>query len=257
MKKNILLLPFLSIALLTNCGRKAAPLEFSVNDSSNQPLDPTVEVKFPQIKSEILGPYCLSCHSSVGTEINLKKWIVPGKPDNSIFFTSVENGSMPLNQKPLNTRSLELIRIYITQMVQTGGTTTGGTTTGGTTTGGTTTGGTTTGGTTTGGTTTGGTTTGGTTTGGTTTGGTTTGGTTTGGISYAEIKSTVLTPYRCLNCHSVGTETSLAKWMSKSSPSSSKFYTTMKDGSMPQGGPRASAEIQVFVLQYIKDWAKR
>ncbi len=215
MKKNKLLLALLSMTLLTNCGKKTSSLDFKVNDSSNQNLNPDQEVTFAQIKSEILAPHCLSCHSSVGTEANLKKWITPGKPDNSSFFTTVENGSMPKNQSPLNTRSLELIRNYITQMAPVVVPPPGGTTTGGTT-----------------------------------------GGTTTG-ISYEEIKSAVLTPYRCLNCHSVGTEASLAKWMNKSSPASSKFYTTIKSGSMPTSGSKVPADLQAVVLQYIKDFANR
>jgi hypothetical protein len=144
----------------------------------------------------------------VGTEANLKQWINPGNPDLSLFFTTVESGSMPQNQKPLGTLSLELIRNYITQMASTTVTppTTGGTTT---------------------------------------------------GISYAEIKSAVLTPYRCVNCHNVGSEASLAKWMNKSSPSSSSFYTTIRNGSMPQGGSSVPSNLQAMVLQYITDFANR
>jgi mono/diheme cytochrome c family protein len=208
MKKNKLLLAILSMILLTNCGKNSSSPEFSVNDTSNLSLDPNVKVTFFQIKSEILAPNCLSCHSSAGTETNLKKWIVPGKPDSSSFFTSVENGSMPKNQRPLDTRALELIRNYISQMAPTVPTppAPSGTNT---------------------------------------------------GITYAQIKAAVLSPYRCLNCHGVGTEASLARWMNKSSPASSSFYTTIKNGSMPQGGSRVPTAAQAYVLQYIKDFAKR
>ena len=212
MKKYNILFALMSMILLTHCGNKTSSLDFKVNDSSNLALNPNDKVAFSQIKSEILTPYCLSCHSSVGTEANLKKWITPGSPDSSLFFTTVESGSMPQNQKPLSTLSLELIRNYITQMAPT--------------------------------------------TGGTTTGGTTTGGTTTG-ISYAEIKSAVLTPYRCVNCHSVGSEASLAKWMNKTTPSRSSFYTTIRSGSMPQGGSSVPTNLQAMVLQYITDFANR
>ena len=213
MKKYNILFALMSMILLTHCGNKTSSLDFKVNDSSNLALNPNDKVAFSQIKSEILTPYCLSCHSSVGTEANLKKWITPGNPDSSLFFTTVESGSMPQNQKPLSSLSLELIRNYITQMAPATVTppTTGGTTTGGTTT----------------------------------------------GISYAEIKSAVLTPYRCVNCHSVGSEASLAKWMNKSSPSSSSFYTTIRNGSMPQGGSSVPTNLQAMVLQYITDFANR
>jgi hypothetical protein len=207
MKKYNLLFALMSMILLTHCGNKTSSLNFKVNDSSNLALTPNEKVAFSQIKSQILTPYCLSCHSSVGTEANLKKWISPGNPDSSLFFTTVENGSMPKNQKPLSTLSLELIRNYITQMAPTTVTPpTGGATT---------------------------------------------------GISYAVIKSAVLTPYRCLNCHSVGSEASLAKWMNKTSPSRSSFYTTIKNGSMPQGGSSVPTNLQAMVLQYITDFANR
>lgn len=213
MKKYNLLFALMSMILLTHCGKKTSSLNFKVNDSSNLALNPDEKVAFSQIKSQILTPYCLSCHSSVGTEANLKKWISPGNPDSSLFFTTVENGSMPQNQKPLSTLSLGLIRNYITQMAPTTVTppTTGGTTTGGATT----------------------------------------------GISYAVIKSAVLTPYRCVNCHSVGSEASLAKWMNKTTPSRSSFYTTIKNGSMPQGGSSVPTNLQAMVLQYITDFANR
>ena len=55
----------------------------------------------------------------------------------------------------------------------------------------------------------------------------------------------------------LGTEASLARWMNKSSPASSSFYTTIKNGSMPQGGSRVPIAAQAYVLQYIKDFAKR
>lgn len=208
MKKYNLLFALMSMILLTHCGNKTSSLDFKVNDSSNFALNPNEKVAFSQIKSQILTPYCLSCHSSVGTEANLKKWITPGNPDSSLFFTTVENGSMPQNQKPLSSLSLELIRNYITQMAPT------------------------------------------------TVPPTTTGGTTTG-ISYAQIKSAVLTPYRCVNCHSVGSEASLAKWMNKTTPSRSSFYTTIKSGSMPQGGSSVPTNLQAMVLQYITDFANR
>jgi mono/diheme cytochrome c family protein len=224
MKTNTTLLSLALLTLISSCGQKASPLDFQVN----QPLGADEVVTYARIKAEIIAPHCLACHSSVNTEAALKGWITPGHPETSPFFTTVENGSMPKGQTPLDTYSLDLIRNYISQMSSS---TTGGTTTGGTTTGGTT-------------------------TGGSTTGGSSTGGTTTG-ISYAEVKARILTPYSCTSCHSVSTEAKLAKWLNKTSPASSSFYTTMKSGSMPQGGTDVSATDLAFALQYIKDYAKR
>ena len=211
MKKTNLFFMLLPFLFLISCGRKQSDLSFSVNDSSSL-LPATGEtVSFSQIKSEILSPHCLSCHSSVGTESNLKKWITPGSPENSPFFTTVENGSMPKNQSPLNTKALELIRIYIQQMSSAP----------------------------------------------TPTPTPSTPPATTSGITYAEIKSKVLTPYRCLNCHSVGTEAKLAKWINTSNPSRSLLYTEISSGSMPPSGSSPSSELEKLVLQYVKDFASR
>ncbi len=77
------------------------------------------------------------------------------------------------------------------------------------------------------------------------------------GITYAQVKARILTPYRCSSCHSVGSETSLAKWINVSSPASSSFYTSVKSGSMPQGGSDVTASDQAFLLQYLKDYSSR
>jgi hypothetical protein len=212
MKNTIIFNLILTSLLLASCGQKPSSLEFKVN----QPLGIDDVVTYDRIKSEILGPHCLSCHSSVSSEKVLKGWITPGHPETSPFFTTVENGSMPKGQTPLDTYSLDLIRNYISQMSSTpSGSTSGGTSTGGSS-----------------------------------------GGTTTG-ITYAEVKSRILTPYSCTSCHSVSTEAKLAKWLNKTSPSKSSFYTTMKSGSMPQGGTDVSAADLAFALQYIKDYANR
>lgn len=196
--------------ILASCGKDTSSLDYKVNQSMT--LDPNTKVTFADVKSNILQPYCLSCHADVSTETGLKKWISPGDPEASSFFTDVKNGSMPKDQNPLDLNKVEMIRLYIEQMVvqapspspvpapvPSPAT----------------------------------------------------------GITYEEVKTKVLTPYRCLNCHSVGTEAKLAKWINTTSPAQSLFYTTIKDGSMPKGGPRAGTNIQQFVLQYVTDFANR
>jgi hypothetical protein len=202
MKNTTIVLSVLSLLFFMSC-QKASKLEFSVKDPSSFSLDPSHQVTFAEIKSTILTPHCLSCHSSIGTESNLKNWITPGSPESSPFFTSIENGSMPKNQSPLDTKSLELIRIYITQMASTNTPTPPA------------------------------------------------------GITYAQIKTAVLTPYRCLNCHSVGTEAQLAKWINTTTPSRSTFYTYISNGSMPPSGTRPSADIEALVLEYVTEFANR
>ena len=79
--------------------------------------------------------------------------------------------------------------------------------------------------------------------------------TSSGGISYSQVKSKILTPYGCTNCHSVGTEAKLARWINVSSPSGSSFYTMVKNGSMPKGRSHVSAADQAFILQYLQDYS--
>jgi hypothetical protein len=74
-------------------------------------------------------------------------------------------------------------------------------------------------------------------------------------ITYDQFKSTFLIPYKCLNCHSVGTEAKLSKWIDTSSPSNSLLYTRTHDGSMPIGSSDVSAKDEAFVLKYIEDFA--
>lgn len=210
MKKQTFPIPLVLILLLVSCGKTTSDLKFSVNDTSKSFLDPSVKVTFSQIKSTILTPYCISCHSSVGTESNLKKWITPGNPQTSSFFTTVENGSMPKNHAPLDTSKLELIKLYIEQMAPAPTSPVPPTPT-----------------------------------------------PIVSGVTYAQIKAAVLTPYRCVNCHSVGTESQLVKWINTTSPERSSLYTYIKSGSMPPSGSEVSVDNQALVLQYLKDFAAR
>jgi len=242
--KKLLLLTLFS-QFFYSCGKHESSLTFQ--DASTQLQVPvSQQVDFDLLKGQILTPHCISCHSEAKTESGIGPWVTAGAPEDSSLYTTVKDGSMPKGMAPLSTADLEIIRGYIEQLTPpTSGTTTGGTTTGGTTTGGTTTGGTTTGGTTTGGTT----------TGGTTTGGTTTGGTTPTAVTYTEIKTKILSPYRCLNCHSVGTEAKLASWINVSGPDKSKLYTEVNSNSMPTGNPKVPTELKALLLQYVRDFA--
>ena len=206
MKKQYLKLMF--ILLVTACGKTGSGVKFSVNEDSRFQLDPNNPVTYSELKANILTPHCLNCHSDVGTETGIQKWITAGDPEGSPLFTSVKNGSVPKNQAPLGTDSLEMIWRYIEQMAPVTPTPTPPPSTN-------------------------------------------------TGITFEEIKTKVLTPYRCLNCHSVGTEAKLSRWINTTSPSSSSFYTTMKNGSMPRGGTRADTATLNLVLQYVKDFANR
>ena len=74
-------------------------------------------------------------------------------------------------------------------------------------------------------------------------------------VTFAEIKQQVLTPYSCLNCHGVGTEAKIAKWINITTPAKSLLYTRVHDGSMPRGGGQVPAAQQVLLLNYVQDYA--
>lgn len=213
MKNKTSIAALLLLSLFISCHQTASELKFGTTDNSTSSLDPNQVISFSQIKSTILVPHCLNCHSSVGTESNLKKWITPGNPQSSVFFTTVENGSMPKNQQPLDTKSLEMIKIYIEQMATNPTVATPTTPT--------------------------------------------TPVTPSTGVSFDQIKVAVLSPYKCLNCHAVSTETQLAKWINKTTPEQSVLYTEILSGSMPPSGSTVSTANEELVLQYIKDFAAR
>jgi mono/diheme cytochrome c family protein len=74
-------------------------------------------------------------------------------------------------------------------------------------------------------------------------------------LTFAEIKQQVLTPYSCINCHGVGTEAKIAKWINIMTPAKSLLYTRVHDGSMPRGGGQVPAAQQALLLKYVQDYA--
>jgi len=200
----------MTLTILASCGPKTSSVEYDDGTISGLNQD---EVSFSMIKSQILQPHCINCHASEGTESGIKKWITPGDPDNSPFFTEVENGNMPRNASALTTKDLQLIRSYIEQMKNTAPAPTPIPTP------------------------------------------TPTPTPTPSRISYTQVKSRILTPYGCTSCHSVGTEARLARWINTTTPSKSSFYTSVKSGSMPQGGSDVSAADQAFILQYVQEYS--
>lgn len=215
--KNIILLTLFVVA---SCGNpKTSSLDFAPDGTTSQlGLE---EVTFSTVKSKILQPHCISCHSNASTESGISSWIVKGHPDQSKLFTEVESGSMPKNQSPLSTADLELLRAYITQLDT--GTTTPAPAPAPTPT--------------------------------PTPTPAPTPAPSPGLITYQQVKSRILDPYGCTSCHSVGTEARLARWIDTTNPSQSSFYTSVKSGSMPRGGRDLTDSDKAFVLQYVKDFS--
>lgn len=78
---------------------------------------------------------------------------------------------------------------------------------------------------------------------------------TSGSVTFSEIKSQVLTPFRCTSCHSMSTESAVARYINKSNPDQSSLYTSVQNGSMPKGGSRVSPAKQALLLKYVRDYA--
>lgn len=194
--------------ILSGCGKKVSPLTFT--DQTSQPQNSEQQVGFSLIKSQILSPNCIKCHSDVSSENGLQKWITKGDPENSAFYLTIKDGSMPKNAAPLSTADLELIRNYIQQMTVTGAPVveppvvvpTEPTST----------------------------------------------------VSFNQLKSEVLSPYRCLNCHSVSTENGIKKWINISRPERSLLYTSVKNGNMPIGNPKVPSDKHDLILRYIENF---
>lgn len=221
MKKNTLIV--LSLVVLSySCGMpNKSSLEF--DDSGAQTLSPDMVVNYGVIKDQILASKCIGCHANAATEEGLMDWVTPGNPEASPLFVKTENGSMPKNGSPLPTRDLELLRMYIDQLAVAPAPAPGpapAPTPGPTPT-------------------------------------PTPPPTGNPGVTFAEIKSKILQEYRCTSCHSVSTEAQLSKWLNKTTPTSSRFYTITKSGTMPENGPRVNAQDMDLILQYVKDFAER
>jgi hypothetical protein len=74
-------------------------------------------------------------------------------------------------------------------------------------------------------------------------------------VTFAEIKTLILEPYRCLNCHSLGTESKITKWINTATPNKSLLYTAIRSGSMPVGNPKVPSDKQEKLLQYLEDFS--
>ena len=260
------LIPYLFL-LLAGCHPAGTPSELKFQAS---PIDDKIgnldsaNLDFPTLYSEILEPKCLACHDNVSSEDGIANWIVNQNPDESPLFLTVVDGYMPAGGTPLTSQELDFVSRYIEQF--SGGsssgdstTTSGGSSSGDSTTtsGGSSSGDSTT---TSGGSSSGDSTT---TSGGSSSGGSTTtsGGSSSGGtisyITYAQLKTNILTPQKCLNCHSseAGTESALiSNWVDLNSPTNSKLYKRVVDNTMPKGMPDLTSAQKAYILQYIYDY---
>lgn len=110
------LLAILTLFLLVSCLPDKGELIYSLD---GKPAVSPVEVEpvsFATIQTEIL-PKCTECHRWAKTEAGILKRVIPGNPEASKLFRSVESGDMPEDAPPLTTKELELLRGYINSLV--------------------------------------------------------------------------------------------------------------------------------------------
>lgn len=104
MKKETLLLTLLLAGCKVNIG---------TNESEQFKVIPiTGNVNFTALKSYIMDPSCIRCHSWAGNESSVQQRISPGDPENSVLYQKIKDGSMPPSGA-LSTRQLELVARYI------------------------------------------------------------------------------------------------------------------------------------------------
>lgn len=84
--------------------------------------EPVTKTWFKAIQAQVVAPHCLNCHSgmtaSAGVDLStyesmLKKAVVPGDPDKSPFYTSINEGRMPKMASRLSPSLIEMVRKWI------------------------------------------------------------------------------------------------------------------------------------------------
>jgi len=110
------LLAVFALFLLSACVPDKGNLVYSLDGKPRITPIQTEAVSFATIQTEILTK-CTECHRWAKTEEGVRRWIVPGNPEASELFRSVETGYMPEDGPPLSTKELELLRGYINSLV--------------------------------------------------------------------------------------------------------------------------------------------
>lgn len=109
-------LAVLALSLLSACVPDKGDLVYSLDGKPRVSPVETEAVSFATIQTEILTK-CTDCHRWAKTEAGIQRFIIPGNPEASELFRSVESGYMPEDGPPLSTKELELLRGYINSLV--------------------------------------------------------------------------------------------------------------------------------------------
>lgn len=90
---------------LTSCGSREVK-----NGLGQEEAFPS---NFHSIRDRIIIPKCSVCHEQMVSHKELLKYVTPGSPESSEFFTEVEGGGMPLYSDKLLDEEVEAIRLWI------------------------------------------------------------------------------------------------------------------------------------------------
>jgi mono/diheme cytochrome c family protein len=74
---------------------------------------PTPKADYVAVRSRILEPRCLTCHSDMATEDGFALYLEPGDPEGSAVVQSIENGRMPPGGGQIPAADLATLRTYI------------------------------------------------------------------------------------------------------------------------------------------------
>lgn len=97
MKKNFLVVGFLVWALSACEGQGTQDgsqfvRSTALSEGSAQLNGP---VDFAAVKKAVIDPYCLRCHKEMVDEDSIKKFIVAGRADDSVFYQVIVDQLMP------------------------------------------------------------------------------------------------------------------------------------------------------------------
>jgi hypothetical protein len=116
----------LTVVSFQNCG-KFKP-EFADSSLSSESTTPPPGISFAQINSQVIQPFCVTCHSAGNTTTGggydyssyakvlgstPAQTVVPNSPSTSTFYTDCTSGKMPLGGAPISSTLASMIQQWI------------------------------------------------------------------------------------------------------------------------------------------------
>src|SRR4051812_875777 len=105
-------------AIFISCGKMGTDEASSYGASSLRGLSSTSEVTFSMIYDNVLGPQCVSCHTSFTSAENISESLVAGHPEKSSLYLKILSGEMPKNKPALSAIKADLVKRYVVGLIQ-------------------------------------------------------------------------------------------------------------------------------------------